>query len=130
MSDLSSWWGGTRAEHVLVVAKDEAAAAKIAGVRPADLPFKYRKRVGPLPFGVARPGLYRNVGGAWVRDEPANPPIGPELRELLQSAPMSALAALRVAASLDVSRAVQAVFAEVAEGDRQLAEDTWNRWAR
>lgn len=64
MSDLRKWWGGTKADHLLLVAKDEATAAKIAGVRQSIFPFKFRPSIGPLPYGVSKPGLYRNVGGA------------------------------------------------------------------
>lgn len=81
MSDLKCWWdldaevGRAR----LVVAKDAADAAKRAGVTPGIFPFKFRPSAGPLPHGITRAGLYRNVGGAWVREQPAKGP--PDLED-------------------------------------------------
>lgn len=79
MSDLRYWVGGTKAELVVLVARNESAAARLAGLRTSDLPFKFRARTGPLPYGVGKPGVYRSVGGVWVRDEPAEGP--PDLEE-------------------------------------------------
>lgn len=78
-NNLQSWWGTEDGRTVLLVARDVVAAAKLAGVTGGSFPFRFRVRLGPLPYGVGRAGLYRNVGGAWVRDEPAKGP--PDLEE-------------------------------------------------
>ena len=77
MSDLKAWRGTLGGREAVVVARTGPEAAKLAGIRLADLPFRFERTV--RPYSADKPGVYRHTGaGVYVREQPAKLPPDPE----------------------------------------------------
>lgn len=78
MSDLKAWRGTLGGREAVLVARTGSEAARLAGIKPADLPFRFERTT--RPHGADRPGVYRHAcAGVYVRELPARPP--PDLEE-------------------------------------------------
>ena len=70
MSELKAWWGALDGREAVVVARSGPEAAKLAKIKPADLPFRFEPTV--RPHNADKSGVYRQLGGVgiWVRETP------------------------------------------------------------